>query len=348
MTENNTPLEMRATLQDISLNTMQPQEMVEPQDIISITNLTKKEARGGYICVGLGKETEIFNPNKRTAEEEAIISQNGTVTRYAKAESDSDKRDIEANIVISENYSEFAELEEAGYGDIVKKLSRFDERVYQVLDSFYMEGYRIVPISAIYTRLGGHGNPSAEDKAKIVASIRKMKTLIISYSNKEEREKLGYNYPPLEITDEHLITCRLVKITDFYGQETQAVQFAGFELPLMKISRSRRQLTTIASDVFALPFNESDMNTAIYSYIIKRQAQIKNSIESYKRSGKKGRKRKPTTRILYNTVFEEAGITERWQKSRAKQIIHKSLDNLVVKKEIASYTKQNDGVTLKF
>ena len=333
---------------NIIINAAEPQEFFEPilfDNTAPLAKVAHLAEDNGYTGISLEKSMMIFGRIQYTPEQEAIRAQNGIVEHYLKAEKDADAaKGRHGDIRLSENYVNFAELEEAGY-EVVKRLTDYDRRVYEKLADFYSKGYRIIPINELYKAMGHSGNPSNDDRAKLLASIRKMKTLLISYDNEEEITKLNYDYPHIKIEDENLLTCRIIE-AEYRGQKTTAIQFAGFEPPLSSIGKQKGQFAYIKNSVYALPVSESDLNVKTHDYIMRRVIQIKSKYKKYLSRKKKDGENEPPTKIRYSTVYEALGITKKWERAAAKKVIIETLEQHKKEKSIIDFTEEKDGIAL--
>lgn len=116
------------------------------------------------------------------------------------------------------------------------------------------------------------------------------------------------------------------------GQTTDSAVRLFREPPLISFAKDRKQITTINRNVLESPLSKTELHLKIEDYLIEQISHMK-----------KGKIKK---RMLYETIFINADISERKQKTRAKEDITRYLDHYKQKDFIKDYQTDNEGITI--
>lgn len=183
---------------------------------------------------------------------------------------------------------------------IAKKLTAFDKRVYCAAASLYEAGNNSTTPTQIYKTMGQSGKPSADQVDKIKQSLLKMRAAQIFIDTKAEAD--AYNYELTEYEGSLLPTERCTKRVN--GRITKdAVHFLR-EPPLTEFAKGRKQVTSIAISVLQSPVSQSETILRVEDYLLNRISRAR---------------KKPKETILLQTLFNEAGITEKKAQGRIVQ-----------------------------
>lgn len=214
---------------------------------------------------------------------------------------------------------------------ITKKLEPYDKLVYIAINALYNAGQDTMSAKMIYNAMGKQGNPPSEEIEKINDSITKMNGAHIYIDNSQEVEA-KYKYPHFKY-DASLLPMER-KTVYVNGQLCETAVHIFREPPLISFAKDRNQITTIPIKLLQAPLKKTDQNIQIEDYLIRRIAHAK--------SGRQPKK------ILYSTIFDNAGITEPKQRLRAKEKIKKYLDYYISCEHIKAYKEEKDGVIISF
>lgn len=216
---------------------------------------------------------------------------------------------------------------------ITKKLTAFDKRVYIAAGALFNNDFDIITPAQIYAAMGNTGRPSAADVKKINDSITKMAAANIYIDNTSEH-KLYKNYAKFVYDAKLLPMERITAIVN--GQTVDSAIHLFREPPLISFAKERKQITTIKRELLESPLSKTDANLQIDDYLIERISHIKKS------------RGKISNKILYSTIFDNAGISTKMQRKRAKEKITKYLDHYLKCGFIKGYTENEEGVTVKY
>lgn len=213
---------------------------------------------------------------------------------------------------------------------ITKKLDPYDKRVYNAIGSIYNDGNELATLQQIYQGMGNTGRMSDTDRKKINASLTKMSSAHLFIDSRDESSK--YNYKPFLYDSALLPMERISAVVN--GKVVDSVIHIFREPPMMTFARERKQITTIAIKLLESPLNQTSQNIAIEDYLIERISHIKHG--------------KINPKILYKTIYENAGITEKKQKQRAPAKIEKLLNHYKQLDFIKDFTLSDDGITIAY
>ncbi len=244
----------------------------------------------------------------------------GAQLRFAVEKAGSKKQ---LNVIYS---IDFEEAEQAGLR-ISKKLDAFDKRVYIAAASLYAYRVDTMTIGQIYNAMGYDGAPGAKDREKINNSLSKMQMAHIFIDNKEEASAYkGYDHFRY---DGYLLPLeRVSRIVN--GVAVDGVIHLLKEPPMYTFAKNRQQITTIQRTLLQTPLSKTNANLLLEDYLIERIARAKTG---------KGQKK-----ILYKTIYDNAGITSTKQRQRAKGKITQLLDYYQSTGYIKGYKTGADGV----
>lgn len=240
----------------------------------------------------------------------------------------------EANVIYS---IDFAALEETAGVTITKHLTAFDKRCYIAAGALFNNGYPCFTIAQLYASMGNTGRPSAKDIKKINDSLTKMRAAIVYINNDDKDIKdmesefsVFPNYQRFRYDGNLLPMERISAVVN--GQTTDSAVRLFREPPLISFAKDRKQITTINRNVLESPLSKTELHLKIEDYLIEQISHMK-----------KGKIKK---RMLYETIFINADISERKQKTRAKEDITRYLDHYKQKDFIKDYQTDNEGITI--
>lgn len=250
----------------------------------------------------------------------------GQLAFNVAVESEEDKRaGKEINILYG---IEFGEIEEAENVKITRKLEPYDKRVYIAVGAIFKAGYDYMSYQQIYNAMRFKGRAGASDLRKIHAAISKMSGAKIYVDNLEEANV--YNYGHFRYDGSLLPMERATAIVN--GQLAESVIHVFREPPLLTLARERRQITTIERRLLASPLSMTNANIKLEDYLIDRISHMKNGTAQRK--------------MLFETIYRNAGIKTIKQKQRAWGKIKKLLEHYKACGWIAGYTKEKNGVRI--
>lgn len=222
---------------------------------------------------------------------------------------------------------DFDALEDDGV-TVMKKLTQQDKRVYIAAGSIFNAGNKITTLTQIYYAMGYTGNPGKSDLEKIYKSVNKMAHTWITLENSQEAKV--FNYPKYTYKGS-ILPSEFVEET-INGKLTDVAIRLFREPPVIEFAKGRKQVTTLDIKILQSPVSKTDANLQIEDYLIVRISRAKNG--------------KSPTRILYQTIYEKAGITTKKQRQRAPEKISKYLDHYKEAKWISGYTTDKRGITI--
>lgn len=217
-----------------------------------------------------------------------------------------------------------------------KRLSPFDKLVYMaVWSSAKMNqhnSYYVTSLTQIYYAMGNTSRPNREQLARIYDSMRKMRSANVTLDNKQEHERYK-KIPLFSLLDAPLLP---FEASSMYtnGKLTDTSIILYREPPLITFAEQRKQLSAVPIKYMQIPLSKTDENIAIDDYLKVRilRETNKHTVRDF--------------RIIYETLFEKCGVTERRSKTRAKNKIKALLDFYKKNSFIENYTVQSDGVRI--
>ncbi len=250
----------------------------------------------------------------------------GSIKRLPlKVEKDGSKKQLTTFFSI-----DFKNLEETGL-KITKKLLPFDKRVYIAISALYNAGNEIMTLTQIHYAMGNTERPAKSHLEKINNSITKMWNARVKIDNAEEAT--AYNYPRFLIREFSPLEIERVTAVVNGKMADSAIRVLR-EPQIMTFAKQRRQITTLTVKVLQSPISKTDANLIIDDYLIERIA-----------AAKKGNK---PSKILYTTLYEKTGITEKKQKQRAPEKIKTYLDHYKSCGLITGYKMLKDGIQIEY
>lgn len=251
------------------------------------------------------------------------------------------KKKQELNLTYS---IDFNALEEEG-AKVSKRLTPTDKRVYVAIAALFNAGNEKITLEQIHRAMGGTTpKPAPNQKKRINESVYKMARAWITIDDTAEHE--AYNYD----IDEHRADKKgwtggrydgpLLPIergqTIVNGKLADAAIHLFREPPMLTFAKLKNQITTIDIKLLQSPANKTDGNLLIEDYLLTRITRAKNT---------KGRK---SEKILFKTLFDKAGVTDKKQRQRAPGKIEAYLKYYQQEGFIKSYTMELDSVTIHF
>lgn len=225
---------------------------------------------------------------------------------------------------------DFTALESLPELNITKQLTPFDKRVYIIAAALFNAGNEVITATQIYK--ADHDKlPSDKDLKKINDSLTKMGAAHIYIDNKQEIS-INKKYPKFKYDASLLPFERMSAYIN--GQLAEAAIHLLREPPLITFARERKQITTIDRQLLLAPVSKTDANLRIEDYLIERISHMKSP---HSRAPRK---------LLYSTIFENCGITEKKQKQRAPEKIRRFLDYYIECELIKGYAETKEGITI--
>lgn len=239
-----------------------------------------------------------------------------------KAERDQDSGKMELNILFSLDFDALPPTVRA-----TKKLTPTDKRIQIAIAALKEAGNDVISLNQIHKATGNTGKPSSSQIKKYRDSIIKQIGGRISIDNSQEAAL--YNYPKFTYTGP-LLPVEMIT-AEINGQLTNEAIHIFREPPIITFAKGRKQVTTIKMEVLQSPISKTDANLRIDDYLLERIARAKNG---------------GNNRILYKTIYENAGITTAKQKQRAPEKILKYMDHYKASGFIESYHADKAGITV--
>lgn len=215
--------------------------------------------------------------------------------------------------------------------EITRKLEPYDKRVYLAIAALFNDGYEYMSLQQIYNTMAYPGRMSATDINKINAAITKMSGAWLNIDNIDEskaykdRKHFKYDAPLLVMERAQAVV---------NGKIADAIIHVFREPAMVSFARERKQITTINIKLLDTPLSKTNANIALEDYLIEQIAYMKNG--------------KIRNKMLYSTIYENAGITQKKQKQRAPAKIRKLLDHYQTCGYIKAYKEKTDGIEIQF
>lgn len=235
--------------------------------------------------------------------------------------------DIQTTAIYSINFEELGDNLK-----ISKKLTPFDKRVYIAVSALFNAGNEVITLTQIYYAMGYTGKPAEKQITRINDAVEKLRKSYITFDNENEAQSIS-NYPRFKYNG-YLLPIESITAT-INGKLTESAIKMFREPPLMTFAKQRNQVTTITIKLLQSPVNKTDANLAIDDYLLER-------ISKEKRKGVK------SCRLLYETIYKRANITQKMQRKRAPEKIRKYLGYYKQQGFIKDYSEQPDGITIIF
>lgn len=213
-----------------------------------------------------------------------------------------------------------------------KDITTYDKWVYMAVDTLYRTNdSHTMTVTNIYKQMGNDKSPNSSDVKKIMDSLTKMSNTNLFLNNDTERE-LYPNYPIIRYSGK-LLEARFISVEIKGTPINGAIQILA-ELPLMRLARDRKQITTIERKLLAAPVSKTSENMDIMDLLLDRIATAKAGNLSCK--------------ILYSYIYEHAKIKTKKQKQRLPGKVIKILDYYKECGHIKGYKKESDGISILF
>ena len=256
------------------------------------SNITAK--KGSTIQYPIDSTTKkVFNLGMSQDELTIKSLENGTLV--AGAVNNARAADLKNGIEARTFYSIFfkdAQIKEVK--EVWNKLTAFDKRVFTAVSNLYLWGNRIISpreVAIIATRTK---QPNKRQVQKVLGSIEKMMSIIVTYDNTEEGAIYDYRIKKKKF---NLILAKIY--------ETEPIRINGalvknpillLELPeLFSIALERNQIITLDPKLLDSPVNKTDAAMGLDDYLIQEIKRMKNG-------SRKNRK------MLIETICKNAGI----------------------------------------
>ena len=215
---------------------------------------------------------------------------------------------------------------------ISKQLTPFDKRCYVAAASLFRAGNEIISSTQVYKMMGNTGKPNDREVQRINDSLTKMGTARVYIDNQQETKTAkGYKYFRY---DGPLLPFERISAY-INGQLTESAIHLFREPPLISFARQRNQITTITRELLESPVSKTDSNLRIDDYLLERIGHMKNP------------KSKAPRKMLYATIYEKCGITEKKQKQRAPEKIKRYLNHYKKCGHIRGYEEEADGIKIE-
>lgn len=214
---------------------------------------------------------------------------------------------------------------------ITKKLTPFDKRVYIAVSALYNAGNTVISLSQIAYAMGYASTPAKNQLQKIQDSITKMNVAQIQINNSKEIA-IFKGYKEFEY-QASLLPMEMLRAT-VNGKTTEAAIRLFREPPMITYAKQHKQITTIEVKLLQSPLSKTPTNLCIEDYLLEQIAFIKNP------------KNKITNRMLFDTIFEQAGITDKKQRQRTPEKIKALLEYYKQEKWIKDYKIDKAGIDI--
>lgn len=238
------------------------------------------------------------------------------------------------DITIIKYAIDFVRLEKAKDINITRRLTQYDKRVYTAVANLWLAGNEYISASQIFKEMGNLGRPQQTSIKKINDSMSKMHDAHVYIDNSDEIGKSTYD---TFIYDDSLLPFARVSAM-INGKLAEVAYRIYTEPPLMMFARGRGQIATIAPGALQTGRSQTNTQLTLEDYLLQRISHMKND---------KSAKHKVPRKILFSTLYEKCGLTDKKQKQRARDQIFDTLDHYKKQGFIQSYTKLTDEVTIR-
>ncbi len=221
---------------------------------------------------------------------------------------------------------------------ITKQLTPFDKRVMISAAALYNAGNNIVSATQIFEKMGNSRKPNTKAIDKINESITKLQAAHIFITNDmgDNAETETYRKAAVFKYDGSLLPMERLSAY-INGQLAESAIRLFREPPLVSFARSRKQITTVGVELLQSPVNKTDQNLMIDDYLIDRIAKMKRA---------EANRKKPITKILFMSLFNDCNIKTPKQKSRAPETISRYLEHYKNCGYISGYEMTKEGVII--
>lgn len=233
-----------------------------------------------------------------------------------------------------------------------KELDHFDRRLYQAVDSIYLDA-NIMTDEDISLAMGGSRNPSESRRRKINNSLTKLGSARIYINNREEAE--AYNYPSAEYDENILSFTRISGVHSSNGHKVRAINLLKRPI-LMAIADERNQMSKVPIEVLQSGVPQTERNLRIEDYLLNRILREKNELnrllEAQNRKYTQGRQAKirkqKSLTITLDKFYDRVGVSDKGStvKKRAKDAAEKYLTHYKKVDYIAGYKFEKDKIII--
>ncbi len=237
----------------------------------------------------------------------------------------SDKKGKEAIVTYSINFDGLNDV------NINSHLTQFDKRIYVAVSALYNAGNKTISLTQVHTAMGYTSKPSGNVLEKINKSIQKMTTARIEIDNREEVE-VYKNYPLFSYSGS-LMPLETITAT-INGKLTDAAINVLREPPLVTYAKEHKQITTVDVKLLQSPLSKTESNLGLEDYILEQISHMKS------------KKDKIQNRMLFDTIYKRAGITDKKQKQRTPAKIKELLDYYKKQNWIKDYITDKTGIEI--
>lgn len=292
----------------------------------------------------LGAETvkEKKEPTSSTAKRPDVIpfpldKLNGTVWRLTPEDTEGGIIPLKAERAgAKREVSILWQIDFASLGEDVKisrQLTPFDKRVHMAVAALYDAGNKVVTLTSIFHAMGNSRRPNTAALQRVNESIQKMSAASIVIDNTQEAQE--YRYDKFVYKGRLLPIEQVEHVTNGKLSESAIRLFR--EPPVVTFARQRKQITAFPLKVLQSPGNKTEISIAIENYLLERIGKARGE-----------NKKANLRRILYDTIYDACGITERKQRQRSREKILALMDHFQTCGTIRKYTEDPGGITFYF
>lgn len=240
-----------------------------------------------------------------------------------KAEKDSDTaKGKSADILVTLDLVDMSDV------TLSRELSFYDERVFSAIGTLAHSGNQYMTANQIYKQMGNTAQPNAEDREKILSSVKYMLKTLVTVDNSQEKEL----YPKYDLIKG---TFQLLnaEIVEAYanGTLTENVVYVEKMPKLFEMALRKKQIATVPMIALETPISQTPANLELEKYLIKRISQAKNKLE-------KGKEAQIREKVLLSTLFDNCEIEKGKPRARTIPKIEKLLTHWKKSGWIYSFT----------
>ena len=292
----------------------------------------------------LGAETvkEKKEPTSSTAKRPDTVpfpldKLNGTVWRLTPEDTEGGIIPLKAEKAGSKKeVSILWQIDFASLGEDVKisrQLTPFDKRCMMAIAALFDAGNKVVTLTAIHYAMGNSGRPNTANLQRINESVQKMSAASIVIDNSQEARE--YRYEKFVYKGRLLPIEQVEHVTNGKLSESAIRLFR--EPPVVTFARQRRQITAFPLKVLQSPGSKTETAIALENYLLERIGKARGE-----------NKKANLRRILYDTIYDACGITDRKQRQRSRDKILALMDHFQTCGTIRKYTEDQGGITFFF
>lgn len=226
-------------------------------------------------------------------------------------------------------YSDFDKLDGL---TITKQLTPYDKLVYVAAATLFNAGNDVFSVTQIHKAMGNEGQPAPNQIQQINDSLTKMGAARIYLDNKNEL-KVNKGYKRFKYDGDLLPFERISAYIN--GKLTDAAIHLFREPPLITFARERKQITSLPRTLLQVPISKTIANLTIEDYLLTRIGRMNHP------------KSKISRKMLFSTIYEECGITDKKQKQRVPRKIKECLERYRKTGFISGYIMEKDSVTIQ-